>query len=63
MGFAIFTGRTAQIIKGIAVSKASERILIAILLIVAVVFATRDARAGQGQLPSIGLDLSQYPGS
>jgi hypothetical protein len=62
VGFAIATGRSAQITKGVALSKTSERILIAILLIVAMVFAMHDAHAARGQLPAIGLDLSQNPG-
>jgi hypothetical protein len=36
----------AQTSKGVAMSKTTDRILIAVLLIVAVAFVTRDARAG-----------------
>jgi hypothetical protein len=50
----------AQTSKGIAMSTTTERILIAIFLIVAVLFATRDAHAGIfGKLNNAGFSLGQ----
>ena len=50
----------AQTAKEIAMSTTTERILIAIFLIVAVLFAMRDAHAGKfGKLNNAGFSLGQ----